>query len=60
MRKINFNILSENASTNVVNNTKVSAEFAQALKEAFLMLQNINAEINKKINSQLKIYFSTR
>ena len=60
MRKINFNILSENASTNVVNNTKVSAEFVQALKEAFLMLQNINAEINKQINSQLKIYFSTR
>ena len=25
-----------------------------------IRLQNINAEINKKINSQLKIYFSTR
>lgn len=37
MKKINFNILSENASTNVVNNTKVNAAFVQALKEAFLM-----------------------
>lgn len=37
MKKISFNILSENASTNVVNNTKVNATFVQALKEAFLM-----------------------
>ena len=51
MRKINFNILSENASTNVVNNTKVSAEFVQALKEAFLMLQNINADISVPLKS---------
>lgn len=37
MKKISFNILSENASTNMVNNTKVNATFVQALKEAFLM-----------------------
>lgn len=37
MKKISFNILSENASTKMVDNTKVNAAFVQALKEAFLM-----------------------
>lgn len=37
MKKLDFNNIAENASTNVVDNTKVSAAFVQALKEAFLM-----------------------
>lgn len=37
MKTINFSILSDNASTSAVDNNKVSAEFVQALKEAFLM-----------------------
>ena len=34
---MNFGNITENASTKVVDNTKVSAAFVQALKEAFLM-----------------------
>ena len=34
---MNFGNIIENVSTKVVDNTKVSAEFVQALKEAFLM-----------------------
>mgnify|MGYP003250943239 CR=1 FL=1 len=37
MKTINFSILSDNASTSAVDNTKVNATFVQALKEAFLM-----------------------
>ena len=37
MKKLDFKNIAENASTNVVNNTKVSAAFVQTLKEAFLM-----------------------
>lgn len=37
MKTINFSILSDNASTSAVDNTKVNAGFVQALKEAFLM-----------------------
>lgn len=37
MKKICFTTVADNNSTVVVNNTKVSTEFVQALKEAFLM-----------------------
>ena len=37
MKNMNFGNIIENVSTKVVDNTKVSAEFVQALKEAFLM-----------------------
>lgn len=37
MKKVNFTNIAENTLTNVVDNNKVSAEFVQALKEAFLM-----------------------
>lgn len=37
MKKLNFTNIAENTLTNVVDNNKVSAEFVQALKEAFLM-----------------------
>lgn len=37
MKKLNFKSITENTSTNTVDNNKVSAAFVQALKEAFLM-----------------------
>lgn len=37
MKKLNFKSITENASTNAVDNNKVSTEFVQTLKEAFLM-----------------------
>lgn len=37
MKQMNFGNITENASTKMVDNTKVNAAFVQALKEAFLM-----------------------
>lgn len=52
---MNFGNIIENVSTKVVDNTKVSAEFVQALKEAFLMFPTKTNMSFKQSNSRLII-----
>lgn len=51
MKKVNFTNIAENTLTNVVDNNKVSAEFVQALKEAFLMFPTKTNMSFKQSNS---------